>query len=172
MAELRYVDWDGLVYYDGKIKAYIADGAEDYLKMGGIVTFENLPEPSFQNLNYIYKISDKFVSDSDFYDVGKEYTEGTWVQVTDINNEGVFLYTIFNDSVIGGIDPEDYYTKTEVDSLLDTVVTVENVTTIVEEEIETKVVTTIEQQVQQVVQEKVDNNELDVNVSSITYGDF
>ena len=64
MAELKYVDWDGLVYYDGKIKPYIADKAEDYLKMGGVITFDKLPDPSYQNLNYIYKITDEFVSNS------------------------------------------------------------------------------------------------------------
>ena len=99
MAELYYVDWDGLVYYDGKIKQHISDELENCIKMGGIVTFDNLPDPSFSNLNYIYKITEDFVSNTDFEVPGLIYKAGTWVQVTDLNN--VYLYTIFDEVVIG-----------------------------------------------------------------------
>ena len=122
MAELKYVDWDGLVYYDGKIKSYIADKAEDYLKMGGAVTFDELPDPSYQNLNYIYKITNEFVSNSDFEKPGYRYKAGTWVQVSDINNTAVYRYTIFNEETIGGTaDLSNYYTKPEVDQKLKTI---------------------------------------------------
>ena len=95
MAELRYVDWDGLVYYDGKVKQYIDDKIEDCLKVGGIVTKDSLPSPSFRNLNYIYKITDEFTADENFETSlrGYIYDSGTWVQVSDINH--VYLYTIF-----------------------------------------------------------------------------
>ena len=122
MAELKYVDWDGLVYYDGKIKAYIADKAEDYLKMGGAITFDKLPDPSYQNLNYIYKITEEFVSNSDFEKPGYKYQAGTWVQVSDINNSAVYRYTIFNEETIGGtadVDLSDYYTKQQVDTKIE-----------------------------------------------------
>ena len=33
MAELRYVDWDGLVYYDGKIKKHIEAKLDNCIKM-------------------------------------------------------------------------------------------------------------------------------------------
>lgn len=122
MAELKYVDWDGLVYYDGKIKSYIADKAEDYLKMGGVITFDKLPDPSYQNLNYIYKITDEFVSNSDFEKPGYRYKAGTWVQVSDINNTAVYRYTIFNKETIGGTaDLSNYYTKPEIDQQLKTI---------------------------------------------------
>lgn len=103
MAELRYVDWDGLVYYDGKVKQFINDKLEDCLKVGGSVTFENLPSPSFQNLNYIYKVTDEFTSNDYFEKSGYVYKAGTIVQVSNLNN--VYLYTIFNEE--DDIDPSD-----------------------------------------------------------------
>lgn len=122
MAELRYVDWDGLVYYDGKIKEYIDDRDENYLKMGGIVTFNNLPDPSWQNLNYIYKVTTGFTSNNRFDKPGYIYPAGTWVQCVDVNNDASqYLYIIFNEESIGGtadIDLSDYYTKGEVDKLI------------------------------------------------------
>jgi hypothetical protein len=123
MAELRYVDWDGLVYYDGKVKQYIADKLEDCIKMGGTVLFKDLPDPSFGNVNYIYKIEDEFVANKDFDNSirGLVFNGGTWVQVTDIDS--VYLYTIFSETDItpvgpGGVDLNNYYTKTQVDSLI------------------------------------------------------
>lgn len=106
MAELRYVDWDGLVYYDGKVKQYIDDKIEDCLKVGGIVTGETLPSPSFRNLNYIYKITDEFTADENFEASlrGYIYDPGTWVQVTDINH--VYLYTIFMEANASASDYE------------------------------------------------------------------
>lgn len=119
MAELRYVDWDGLVYYDGKIKEYIRDAAESYLKMGGIVTFEELPDPSWTNLNYIYKVTDPFISNDRFSTEGVSYKENTWVQVHDF--DGTYLYIIFNEEIIGQtaeVDLSNYYTKIEVEDLV------------------------------------------------------
>lgn len=95
MAEQRFVDWDGLVYYDSKIKDFIGDLAEGMLKVGGFVTFEELPSPSFNNLNFIYKITDSFTSDDEFNDPGYVYKAGTWVQCSNIG--GLYLYTIFNE---------------------------------------------------------------------------
>lgn len=97
MAEIRYVDWDGLLYYDGKIKQYVDDKTHDCLKVGGIVPHESLPTPSYQSLNYIYKITDSFTAGDLFAPElrGHVYDPGTWVQVTDINN--AYLYTVFLD---------------------------------------------------------------------------
>ena len=117
MAELRYVDWDGLVYYDGKIKEFIRNEAEDYLKMGGIVSSKNLPDPSWQNLNYIYKITDEFTSNDRFENPGYIYPAGTWVQCVNSDNDERWLYIIFNEECIGetaDVDLSDYYTKSEV----------------------------------------------------------
>ena len=116
MAELRYVDWDGLVYYDGKIKEFIRDKAEDYLKMGGILPIKDLPDPSWQNLNYIYKITDSFTSNDRFEKPGYIYPAGTWVQCVNFKEDERWLYVIFNEETIGGTaDLSNYYTKDEID---------------------------------------------------------
>ena len=115
MAELRYVDWDGLVYYDGKIKDFIQANAENYLKMGGILPIKDLPDPSRQNLNYIYKITDSFTSNNHFEKPGYIYPAGTWVQCINHEDDELWLYTIFNEETIGNTpDLSDYYTKSEV----------------------------------------------------------
>lgn len=118
MAELRYVDWDGLVYYDGKIKSYISDIAEDFIKMGGVILFNELPDPSFQNLNYIYRITDDFTSTDRFEKPGYDYPAGTWVQCINHEEDERWLYTIFNEETIGGTDLSNYYTKSEVDEAI------------------------------------------------------
>lgn len=99
MAKLRYVDWDGLVYYDGKIKKYIDDKLEEVIKVGNSVTFDELPDPSFQNINYIYKITESFTSNTRFEKQGIEYPAGTVVLVSNIDD--VYLYTIFYEPVAG-----------------------------------------------------------------------
>ena len=120
MAELRYVDWDGLVYYDGKIKEFIRDNAESYLKMGGIIPSKDLPDPSWQNLNYIYKITDSFVSTDRFEHPGYVYPAGTWVQCINYKEDERWLYTIFNEETIGGTaDLSNYYTKSEVNKKIE-----------------------------------------------------
>ena len=120
MAELRYVDWDGLVYYDGKIKDFIQANAENYLKMGGILPVKDLPDPSRQNLNYIYKITDSFTSDNHFEKPGYIYPAGTWVQCINHEEDERWLYTIFNEETIGGTaDLSNYYTKSEVNKKIE-----------------------------------------------------
>lgn len=120
MAELRYVDWDGLVYYDGKIKDFIQSNAENYLKMGGILPVKDLPDPSRQNLNYIYKITDSFTSDNHFEEPGYIYPAGTWVQCINHEEDERWLYTIFNEETIGNTaDLSDYYTKSEVNEKIE-----------------------------------------------------
>lgn len=120
MAELRYVDWDGLVYYDGKIKDFIQANAENYLKMGGILPVKDLPDPSRQNLNYIYKITDSFTSDNHFEKPGYVYPAGTWVQCINHEEDERWLYTIFNEETIGGTaDLSNYYTKSEVNKKIE-----------------------------------------------------
>ena len=122
MAELKYVDWDGLVYYDGKIKEYIKDRDEVYVKMGGVVSFEELPDPSYYNLHYIYKINNKFTSTDRFDKPEHVYKAGTWVQCVDINNDASeYKYIIFNEHIEAApsdVDLENYYTKHEVNELI------------------------------------------------------
>lgn len=123
MAELKYVDWDGLVYYDGKIKQYIQDRDENYVKMGGIMSFDKLPDPTYYNLHYIYKITDKFTTNSRFDTPGLVCEAGTWVQCVDLHEDASkYRYIIFNEETIGGtadIDLSDYYTKSEVEAKID-----------------------------------------------------
>lgn len=106
MAEIKkYVDWDGLVYYDGKSKQYIDDKFDSCLKVGGSVAFSDLPSPSANNLNYIFKITDSFVSNEYFEKPGYEYNAGTVVQVTDL--ERIYLYTIFYEPNSTSTDVEE-----------------------------------------------------------------
>lgn len=165
MAELRYVDWDGLVYYDGKIKSFIEDKSEDYLKMGGIVSFAELPDPTYYNLNYIYKITEEFTSNSRFENPGYVYKAGTWVQVTDINNSSIYRYTIFNEEVLGGTaDLSNYYTKEETHNLIKEAISDVQTSFVTRDEAVTKDELSYE------VTEKINNG--DIEVSKITYGEF
>lgn len=117
MAELKYVDWDGLVYYDGKVKDYINDKFGDVLKVGGLIKFEDLPCPSFQNLNYLYKISNDFTSNEYFYKPGYVYEAGTVVQVSNLNN--VYLYTIFQE--VDNIKPDTPSVPENVEEIVEKV---------------------------------------------------
>lgn len=117
MAELKYVDWDGLVYYDGKVKDYIDDKFGDVLKVGGLIKFEDLPCPSFQNLNYLYKISNDFTSNEYFYKPGYVYEAGTVVQVSNLNN--VYLYTIFQE--VDNIKPDNPSVPENVEEIVEKV---------------------------------------------------
>ena len=99
MAELHYVDWDGLVYYDGKIKAYLNDKFVDSLKYGGAVTAEEIPSPSAQNINYLYKVTTTLITTPEYFidEPGYEYAPGTLIQVVDV--DGRYLYTVFNEPI-------------------------------------------------------------------------
>lgn len=121
MAEPRHVDWDGLVYYDGKIKQYIEDKLDSCVKMGGSTHFADLPSPSFQNLNYIYKITEEFTSDECFDTPGYVYQPDTWVMVSDL--DGVYLYTIFCEPAelaagTGSVDTSKFVTNEQLEALL------------------------------------------------------
>ena len=115
MAEKKWVDWDGLVYYDGKNKEYIRQQSLNLLKFGGEVTFEELHvekySPSFDNLNYIYKITDEFVADDWFESSirGNIYPAGTWILVAEYDS--TYLFTIFSEAVeaTGDIDLTPIY---------------------------------------------------------------
>ena len=97
MAQIAYVDWDGLVYYDGKIKQYISDVSEINLKAGGEISFTSLPRPSYQNLNYVYKITDEFTSTDDFEIPGYKYAAGTVILCADFTNDKTYRYSILTE---------------------------------------------------------------------------
>ena len=90
--QISWVDWDGLVYYDSKIKEFISSINLQNIKNGGEIKFEDLPDPSLDNVNYQYKILDDFTTTSDFYTPGYKYSAGTIVQVN--SYDGVYLYDI------------------------------------------------------------------------------
>ena len=100
MAEQKYVDWDGLQYYHGKITQYIQDEAEVYLKSGGEVSsIEELPRPSFEYLNYVFKINKDFTSTEDFQLPGYNYASGTSVICADLDKDGTYRYHIFVEAI-------------------------------------------------------------------------
>ena len=98
MAKQRYVDWDGLVYYDGKIKSYIAEKMDACMRfMGDISSRNELPDPSYENLNQVFKLSTSLeiaANDTDFESSrrGAQYPAGTLVIVSDY--DGVYLYDV------------------------------------------------------------------------------
>lgn len=110
MIDEKHVDWDGLVYYDSKIKQYINDKLGDCIKVGGNVTFNELQSvehsPSYNNLNFLYRVTTPFIADEWFEETarGKAYPSGTFVQVMDFG--GVYLYAIFGGGAAGGTSVE------------------------------------------------------------------
>lgn len=97
MADQMYVDWDGLQYYHGKITQYISTVSEGFFKAGGdIPSFEGI-RPCYDNLNYVYKLTNSFSSDHDFVTPGYNYAEGTLVYVREIN--GAYKFDILVDAV-------------------------------------------------------------------------
>ena len=137
MAQIAYVDWDGLVYYDGKIKDYISNNLEDTLKDGGQVLYGQLPTPTRNNVNFVFTVMEDFTRTEELFGVnGGTYNKGTAVKVTEVN-PGQYLYTIVNETrnpndvetfndifeqikelkdAIDAFNPEnsDYYNKSEI----------------------------------------------------------
>lgn len=146
MAELRYVDWDGLVYYDSKIKAYIADKQEECLKyLGERDSIVGLPDPSYNTLNSVYKITSGFevaLSNGDFAPSarGKIFAPNTLICVTDFDS--TYLYSILSEpSQVEDVDLSDYYTKSEVEELIpntDNFITAEDVSALIPSEFVTE----------------------------------
>ena len=116
MAQIAYVNWDGLVYYDTKVKDYIKDKLEECVKFHGEAKRDQLPDPSYETLNFMYVLAEDIVADEDFRHPGEIYYKGTIVQVIDYNN--VYLYDSIYKNTSLDIDLSDYYTKTEIDSQL------------------------------------------------------
>ena len=137
MAQIAYVDWDGLVYYDGKIKDYISNNLEDTLKDGGQVLYGQLPTPTRNNVNFVFTVMEDFTRTEELFGVnGGTYNKGTALKVTEVN-PGQYLYTIVNETrnpndvetfddiyeqikelkdAIDAFNPEssDYYNKSEI----------------------------------------------------------
>lgn len=127
MAEIKYVDWDGLVYYDGKSKQYIDNKFDTALKFGGSYTIDDVPLPGLDTLNFTYKITDKFVVSPDdlhFVDevLNHQFEAGTILIVVD-SGQDIYkfdilfeAYSVNSDDI--ELDLSNYYTQAQVDSLL------------------------------------------------------
>ena len=94
MADLqKYVNWDGLVYYDSKVKQFIKDKLDSCFKFGGAISFEDLPLPDEEELNFVYQITNEFVSDSHFDVPEKSYKSGSLVYVVK-TPEDIYKFSI------------------------------------------------------------------------------
>ena len=98
MADLqKYVDKDGLEYYDSKIKQFIKDKFDSCFKFGGAISFEELPLPDEEELNFVYQITNEFISDSRFDVPKKSYEPGALVYVVK-TAEDLYKFSILIES--------------------------------------------------------------------------
>lgn len=121
MAEILYVDWDGLIYYDGKVKDYIDDKIKECLKFRGNVSYEELLQtsPSVDTVNTAYRLSEEFVTNEWFNKPGFAYPEGTIVYVAQFE-DGTYKFDILVEpnGSNSGTDLTNYYNKQEVDNIV------------------------------------------------------
>ena len=121
MAEILYVDWDGLIYYDGKVKDYIDDKIKECLKFRGNVSYEELLQtsPSVDTVNTAFRLSEEFVTNEWFNKPGFAYPEGTIVYVAQFE-DGTYKFDILVEpnGSNSGTDLTNYYNKQEVDDIV------------------------------------------------------
>lgn len=121
MAEILYVDWDGLIYYDGKVKDYIEDKIKECLKFRGNVSYEELLQtsPSVDTVNTAFRLSEEFVTNEWFNKPGFAYPEGTIVYVAQFE-DGTYKFDILVEpnGSNSGTDLTNYYNKQEVDNIV------------------------------------------------------
>ncbi len=89
----KYVNWDGLVYYDGKIKNFIKDKLSPCFKFAGVFAAETLPAPESEYVNYIYQVSNDFTSNEVFDKPDLKYEAGALIYVKQIA-DGQYRYSI------------------------------------------------------------------------------
>ena len=105
MADLqKYVDWNGLNHYDSKIKQFIKDKFDSCFKFGGAISFEELPLPDEEELNFVYQITNEFISDSRFDVPKKSYEPGALVYVVK-TAEDLYKFSILIES--SKVDTDD-----------------------------------------------------------------
>ncbi len=131
MADLqKYVNWDGLVYYDGKIKNFIKDKLSPCFKFAGVFAAEELPAPESEYVNYIYQVSNDFTSNEVFDKPNRKYEAGALIYVKQIV-DGQYRYSVLVEAPTVTtseiLDKFDTLTKqledqTDTISLLDTTV--------------------------------------------------
>lgn len=109
-------------YVDTKV----SDAISSVFKPAGSVTFTQLLQitPSASTLGNMYNVEDAFTTTSAFIEgAGLEYQAGTDVGI--IERNGNYYYDVYT----GQIDLSNYYTKTEVNSLLNNKASVSDVYT-------------------------------------------
>lgn len=115
----KFVNWLGLQHYHKNVTKYIADEKAECLKFGGILTFEYLPDPKRDNVNYTYTITDGFTADNRFLDPERVIPPKTTVQVVEVGvNE--YRYSVFKEEEVSlqpvYEDIEELRTQLEEDS--------------------------------------------------------
>lgn len=164
MDEILYVDWDGLIYYDGKIKDYVSDSINGCLKFEGDISpneFDEVP-PSRDNIHTAYKVNDKFTTNEWFKVPGKTYPANSIIYVAEVANE-VYLYDILFDASIPDVevDLSNYYTKSDVDALVEGLPSKESVSAI------SKDVANLSDTVSTIIDDYVTHAELDDAIADI-----
>lgn len=104
MAQIVYVNWNELLYYDTRIKEYIHDYARSSLKFGGSFTFNKLPEPFQEFENYIYRVLEPFntADKPEWFFMEGEFPANTVLQVAVVDNDA--RYVLFAESADNGIN--------------------------------------------------------------------
>ena len=106
MAQIVYVNWNELLYYDTRIKEYINEYSRSSLKFGGSYAFNKLPEPFKEFENYIYRVLEPFntADKPDWFFIEGEYPANTILQVAVIDNDA--KYILFAESANSEISDE------------------------------------------------------------------
>ena len=122
MAEILYVDWDGLIYYDGKIKDYIRDEIRECLKFKGNVTYQEMLElsPSFDTLNYAFRVTEDFITNEWFSTPGLMCKAGTIIVVA-LQEDSTYKYDLLIEPTSGNvdIDTSELATKEELSKVVE-----------------------------------------------------
>lgn len=109
--EMYYTTDTGAIYIgQGKNNALKMVNTGDTVGVTYAVEFANLPEPTVQNLGYVYRIVDAFATDNRFLvGEGVDKPAGTSVMCTK-DEDGSYLYSIIE----GVTDMADYVKKEDI----------------------------------------------------------
>lgn len=95
----KFVNWAGLQHYHKNVTNYIADEKAECLKFGGILTFIELPDPTRDNVNYTYTVTDGFTADTRFLDPQRIIPPKTTVQVVEVGIND-YKYSVFKEEEV------------------------------------------------------------------------
>ena len=111
--EMYYTTDTGAIYIgQGKNNALKLVNTGDSIAVTYAVEFKNLPEPTMQNVGYVYRIIDAFTTNDKFLvGEGVDKPAGTSVMCSK-NEDGVYQYSIIE----GVTDMTDYIKKDDMPS--------------------------------------------------------